>query len=260
MAEIKVLERPPLSAWQVESLRMTVFLSPTVQVPATPTWWKDLVGEPAETQNALPRQKVWREEGPFERGKLAVAVQFSRRIDWLYLATDPPEGGQEEPPTLGSFPEVLTSFSRLMIRWFQSDASPSVQRLAFGSTLIQPVDNQQIGYQQIAAYLPHFSLNLEGASDFFFQINRPRTSTSGISDLRINRLSKWSVPIWAMTEIPATPEMGFRVRQRGALCRLELDINTAPDFPGDLPQERLSQIFEELASLGQEIAREGDIP
>lgn len=260
MAEIKALERMPLSAWQVEGLRMTVFLSPAAQVPAIQTWWENLVGEPPETQNTLPRQKVWREEGPFERGKLAVTVQLPRRIDWHYLATDDSGWGQQGLPTLGTFPEVITSFSQLMIRWFQSDACSSVQRLAFGSTLVQPVDNRQSGYQQIAAYLPHFSLNLEGASDFFLQINRPRPSTSGIPNLRVNRLSKWSVSMWTITEIPATPEMELRVRQGGALCRLELDINTAPDFPGDLPRERLSQIFEELVSLGQEIAREGDIP
>ena len=49
MAEIKALDRLPLSAWQAEGLRMTVFLSPAAQVLATPTWWSDLVGEPAET-------------------------------------------------------------------------------------------------------------------------------------------------------------------------------------------------------------------
>ncbi len=259
MAESNIIDRLPLSAWQVESLRMTAFPSPAAQVATEPTWWGDLVGESSETQILHAKQKVRREEGPFERGRLVLTTQPSR-IDWLYIAVDDPEGGQEEPPTIGPFPEVLSSFSRLMFRWFELSACPLVQRLAFGAILLQPVDNQQEGYRQIAAYLSNRSLNLEGVTDFSYQINRPRNSTSGIAGLRINRLSKWAAPIWTMAELPVTPEAGLRVRQRGAVCRLELDINTTPDFPGDLPREYLPRIFEELVNLGQEIAREGDIP
>ena len=259
MAERQELERPLLSVWQAESLRLTAFLSPAAQVPPTPAWWKDLVGELPETQHTLPKQKVWTETGSFERGQLVLAVQSSQRVDWYYLVANDLEGGQEEPPNLGPFPEALSSFSGLMVRWLQSGSCPLVQRLAFGSTLVQSVETQHRGHQLIAAYL-HSALSLEGASDFFYQINRPRLSTSGVSNLRINRLSKWSIPKWIMTQTPAIPEADFRVRQQGTLCRLELDINTAPDFPGDLPNERLSQLFEELVSLGQEIAREGDIP
>ena len=149
-----------------------------------------------------------------------------------------------------------------MTRWFNSSGCPPIQRLAFGAVLLQPVDNQQKGYRQLAAYLPSLQLALEGATDFFYQINRARPSHSGVPNLKINRLSKWSVYSWAMAEaeVSLAPETRFRVRQKGAACRLELDINTHPDFLGDLPQEQLSHIFEELLSLGQEIAREGDIP
>jgi hypothetical protein len=43
-------------------------------------------------------------------------------------------------------------------------------------------------------------------------------------------------------------------------CRIELDINTVPDFPGELDREILQPIFGDLVDLGQEIVREGDIP
>jgi hypothetical protein len=43
-------------------------------------------------------------------------------------------------------------------------------------------------------------------------------------------------------------------------CRLELDLNTPADLKGVLPREHLPAIFEELASLGEEIAEKGDVP
>ena len=259
MAESNVIDRLPLSSWQVESLRMTAFPSPAAQVAAEPTWWTDLVGESSEKQIVQPKQKVRREEGSYEGGKLILTTQ-PVRIDWVYVAVDELEGGQGEPPTIGAFPDVLSVFSQLMLHWLERGACPPVHRLAFGAVLLQLIEDQQVGYRQMTAYLPSLSLNLEGASDFAYQINRPRSSTSGIVGLRINRLSKWAAPIWTMAEIPVTPEAGLLVRQRGAVCRLELDINTTPDFPGELPREYLPRIFEELVNLGQEIAREGDIP
>jgi len=259
MSETKIPNRPPLLVWQVESLRMTAFPSPAAQVATEPTWWTDLLGEPAEKQVVQPKQKARREEGAYEGGKLILTTQPAR-IDWVYVAVDDPEGGQGEPPTIGAFPATVDLFSRLMLRWFERGACPSVHRLAFGAVLSQLIGDQQTGYQRMTSYFPNLSLNLEGASDFAYQINRPRSSTSGVVGLRINRLSKWAVPIWTMVEFPVTPEAGLQVRQGGAACRLELDINTAPDFPGDLPHEYLSRIFKELVNLGQEIAEKGDIP
>jgi hypothetical protein len=41
---------------------------------------------------------------------------------------------------------------------------------------------------------------------------------------------------------------------------LELDINTSPNFEGELEHEKLGDLFDELLSLGKEIAAVGDIP
>lgn len=259
MPETKIPNRPPLSVWQVESLRMTVFPSPAAQIEPEPSWWTDLVGEPPETQVMQRKQGIRREEGPFASGRLILTIQPSR-IDWLYRAMDDAESDREGPSTVGPLPESLNTFSQLMSRWFESGECPSAQRLAFGAILLQPVDDRQTGYQRLAAYLPDLQLSLEGATDFFYQINRARNSCSGIPGLKINRLSKWAAFSWTITEIPPVPEGRLQVRQKGTGCRVELDINTHPDFSGDLPQDQLPRIFEELVTLGQEIAREGDIP
>lgn len=251
--------RLSLTAWQVETLRLTAFPSPAAQV-TEPTWWTDLVGEPPETRILHPRKGGWQEKGPFKGGKLVLRVQ-PNRIDWLFTPVNDQEQEVESFPTIGSFPESLDVFLPLMVRWFDLETCPPVQRLAFGAVLLQPVEDRQAGYRQISPYLPSVQLDPEGSSDFSYRINRPRDSSSGIIGLRINRLSRWSVATWRAAEFSVGPALvGYFPGEEHYACRLELDINTVPDFQGELHREQLPQIFEELVDVGKEIATEGDIP
>jgi len=250
---------PSLTAWQVETLRLTAFPGPAVQV-AEPTWWIDLVREPPETKISRPRMGGFQEEGPFKGGKLLLRVQPSR-IDWLFTTVEDQEREIESFPTIGPFPESLDTFLPLMCRWFEFETCPSVQRLAFGAILLQPVKNKQAGYRQISPYLPSVQLDPEGSSDFSYRINRPRDTSSGITGLKINRLSNWSVATWRRAELSVGQTwMGYFQAQEHYACRLELDINTAPYFQGELHREQLPLIFQELVDLGKKIATEGDIP
>jgi hypothetical protein len=55
------------------------------------------------------------------------------------------------------------------------------------------------------------------------------------------------------------PGMPFQWPDR-CYSALELDINTAPERTGALPAGSLPRLFQELASLGVDIAEHGDIP
>lgn len=258
MSQQNVAARLSLEAWQAEILRLTAFPSPAAQL-GEPAWWKDLVGEPPETKISQPRAGGRQEEGQFEGRKLVLRVEPTR-VDWLFTPIDDQAQGVKGIPTTGAFPESLRIFLQLILRWFKLETCPPVQRLAFGATVLLPVENLQAGYRQISVYLP-FQLDPEGSSDFSYQINRSRDSVSGIRGLRINRLSKWAVVRVTMGELALGPAVvGYSARQIHHACRLELDINTAPDFQGELSREQLPQIFQELVNLGQEIIREGDIP
>lgn len=259
MAQQSVAGRPPLTAWQAEILRLTAFPGPSARI-VEPTWWADLAGEPPEAKSSRPRKGVQQEEGVFEGRKLVLVVEPTR-IDWLFTPFDPQEREFDVVPTIGSFPESLDAFSQLMLRWFELGTCPSVQRLAFGAILLQPVEDRQTGYQQISAYLSSVRLDPEGSSDFSYQINRPRDSTSGIPGLRINRLSKWSVAAWKTGQFSVRPTaVQHFLGQAYFACRLEMDINTVPDFQDELSREQLPQVFQGLVDLGREIVKEGDIP
>lgn len=258
MPQQSTVNRPALEAWQAQILRLTAFPSPAAQV-TEPSWWTDLVGQPPETRTLQPKRGGQHEEGRFEGRKLVLRVEPTR-IDWLFTPIDDGEEG-EIFSTIGTFPESLTAFLRLMFHWFEIETCPLVQRLAFGAILLQPVEDRQAGYRLVSTYLPSVQLDAEGSSDFLYQINRPRNSDSGITALRVNRLSKWSVAARRRAEFSLGPGgVGYFPGQEHFACCLELDINTVADFQGELHREQLPRIFEELVELGKEIAAEGDIP
>jgi hypothetical protein len=157
-----------LEGWQAESFRLTAFPSPA----AAPTtdWWVELLREPPEQKTSRLKGVVRREEGDFKEGRLVLEVQ-SMRVDWHYALSQQAHLEAEGFGTLGPFPAALEPFQDLMLRWLE--IAPPLQRLAFGVALILPTEDLAASYQQLAAYLP-FRVDTEGASDFLYQINRPR--------------------------------------------------------------------------------------
>ncbi|MGB0383433.1 MAG: hypothetical protein ACPGWR_01295 [Ardenticatenaceae bacterium] len=228
--------------WQTELLRLTLFLSPAAQV-VDPSWWHDLVGQSPETIISHPREGGRHESGLWGDANLALLLQPTR-IDWLLTASD--DDNSKVSVTGGTFKEKLRAFRKLMCRWFEFSTCPAAQRLAFGAVLLSAVESQQDGLRQLSNLLP-VELDGNGSKDFSYQINRPRPSHSKIPGLSINRLSKWAV----VSRAGGSQDLA---------CRLELDINTAPDFQGELPRASFAQLFGEFTELGQEIAEKGDIP
>ena len=254
MIEPTAANRPELEAWIANSLRMTAILSPAAQLPKH-SLWEELFGQPPENITSQPRTGVQQEDGLFEGGRLRVIVQPAR-IDWM-LTVDDNQLTNSPIPSIGQFVDLLNLFADKMTRWLE--ISPPLQRLAFGSILLLPMDKESSARQQLFAYLPLNPQNFENAQEFQYQINRPRSSTSGISNLQINRLSKWWAITWKTINIPPSISKYSEYPDSFACC-IELDISTSLDYHEDLPTEKLPQIFRELVDLGKEIVKEGDIP
>lgn len=248
-----------IGAWQAESLRLTAFPTPAAEF-AEPSWWKNLVGEPPEKRLSTPRTSSLQEQGPFAGGTLVLTVN-PLRIDWALRPTQ--EETQSEPQaflTISSFTESLARFSALIGRWFDEQMCPPLKRLALGAVLVLPVASLRQGYEQLSEYLPAVKLSIDGSSDFFYQINRPRVSKSGVHNLNINRLSRWSVFTWQAALLGIIPgAVETKISRPDFACRLELDINTAADFVGTLPDEQRGKILEELGLFALEIVQKGDI-
>ena len=159
-------------------------------------------------------------------------------------------------PAIGMLTESVDLFLKSMLKWLET--APPIQRLAFGAVLIKPVNSSKEGYEQVSSYLP-FDLD-EHSSDFLYQINRPRKSACVETfDLSINRLSKWSVSLLASFAFDPSKQEQYITRPPRFSIRLELDVNTTPDFSEEVSSENLPHVFRELVELGKEIASEGDI-
>jgi hypothetical protein len=241
--------KPDATLWHAEVLRVTGFPSPSASIKSQ-NWWSEVAKGLPDSRQEQPKRGVVREEGDFEDVRLILETQPTR-IDW-YLVKPP----DAEVPTFDF--TTASRFDDAIRRWLH--VAPPLIRLAFGAVLIFPVISREEGYLKLSKFLPGIKLDPEGSSDFSYQINRPRKISLGENlDIKINRLSKWSV---AMKEIRHfTPSLEqFVAASREHLCRLELDISTPQDFKGNLPQLDLDQILVTLIELGREIAREGDIP
>lgn len=242
-----------LATWQAESLRVTCFPSSVTDINSK-NWWLDVIGEQPENTIIRAKDGFRQEEGHVNGQKVILGIQ-PIRTDWLMVPND--EGGET---SIGSFQAGLNSFITIMSSWLK--ISPPLRRLAFGTVLVFPIDSRQLGYELLGNYLPNVKLDPVGSSDFLYQINRPRSSQTAISDLLINRLSKWSVLRRGLVGFelsPTTPMASVVPSSETLACRVELDINTSADYKGDLPSDKLLEIFNELIDLTKEIALEGDI-
>jgi len=249
--------RLPIAAWEAESLRLTAF-----PIPAAPVedvgWWESLMGEPPEVEVVRRREGGKRMEGAFEHGRLVIQTSPSR-IDLLTILS-PEQEATSGFLKIGKFEQILGRFDEVMNRWLTLDSCPDIQRIAFGAVLLSPVDSKVSGYRQLAAYLPSVTIDPEHSTDLFYQINHPRESATGIPDLKINRLSKWSVAQLSTVGLVVEPtRISYHdVPQSYLACRLELDINTAAERREPLPRETVSNVWQELLNLGREIVIDGE--
>lgn len=252
--------RLPMEAWETESLRLTAF-----PVPASPVedvgWWQSLVGQPPEAEVTHPREGGRRAEGAFETGRLILETSPTR-IDLRLMPSMEQEGTAVGFLTIGKFTEILTPFAQIMNRWLNLDSCPEIRRIAFGAVLLSAVDSRASGYRQLAAYLPSVDIDPDHSSDFLYQINRARESATGVANLTINRLTKWSAATISRGGLVLEPKqiLYHEMPQQYFACRLELDINTAAELGEPLPRDTVPSILSELIDLGKEIVTEGDIP
>jgi hypothetical protein len=186
-------------------------------------------------------------------------------VDWVLR---PETSEQEEVPavlTTGSLRESLGALLPLVQKWFGLDSCPVAKRLALGAVLLRPVDSRQEGYERLGPYLKDaVKLDPNGSSDFRYTINRWRSSKV-VPDLRMNRLTTWFVWVWRPVKLTVRVRPDAEVsREQEAgeqqmACRLDLDVNTAPEFEGVFDPPRQGELLQELCELTEEIAAKGDV-
>jgi len=253
------MAKPSLGEWEVEGLRLSAFL--VEPIPAEVGFWQSLVGSPPEEVYTQPRQHTIRETGPLLNGRLQVDTSINR-IDWkLFQASDTPSG--ELPiPTVGSYGATGDEFRTLMQKWLAD--CPPLHRLGYGGLLLLPASSLPDACKKLDDLLPAVDVDPKNTLDFVYRINSRRRSRLDIEGLEINRLATWSAAQIIATHVDLTTsgQQAPKVTQlpdARCICRLELDINTAPEFDRKFEKDFLLKIFDELVDIGNEIATQGYI-
>ena len=181
------------------------------------------------------------------------------RIDWR-LSHDP-KNLSGELPIIGPYETLAERFRQVMLGWLS--LCPQISRLAYGAVLLMPAGEPSQACQILEPLLPGIKIDWDNSYDFLYRINRRRRSSSGVEGLEINRVATWSLATISgmrVDFVSGQPAPSIIQLPDSGICRLELDINTAPEFQRVLEKSVRSNLFAELVDFGNEIAREGDIP
>ena len=245
-------------AWNVESLRLTVFHQTT---PSPVGLWRTLMdADPINTERRPTEQKVI-ERGPAFQDTILLETQ-PQRLDWHQLPGAPPttvaEGDDLAVAVLSNPTQSWALLERALA--VTLDEVAIVPRIALGATLMQVFPDLQQAQARLAHYVPHLSLEVQsGASDLVYQVNRARRSAT-MHSVRINRLSTWTLTELVNVPLTFNPATGVRLadQQKRDVLQTVLDINNAP-MQSDISVKRFPALLTEFIDLAKEIANKGDV-
>lgn len=241
--------------WQVEILRITVFPVDIDSVSPSQLW-ETHIGD-SEPEIHIQPGKSNQRSASYGNGEIYL-VKTPSQVDWRYILPLNDDSDDNDLPVWGNLRNELTTFNEFSKDFLENSSIFPLNRLAFGAVLMKPTLDVLSTQRNIEKSLPH--INMENAAEFGYIINRRRASDS-ITELQINRLSRWHVATLernASTLDPAMDTVENRLEKLFA-ARLELDINTVPTEEIRLRSRKLHTLFEELLHLGLEIANKGDI-
>jgi hypothetical protein len=228
--------------------------------------WKNVGGSEPEHRETQPRVGTVREVGPIWGGGAALEFRASPgRADWLISPAIPADIQTATYPNLGEIGEAVGKFRELV---FAVAANAyDAPRYAVGLVALHLNPSKEASYNELSGLLQNASLRLEGASDFSYQINRPRVSRA-LNGLKINRLSRWSSSAFFGLQVQLSVPLGGEVpgsvtghaRELVHATRVDIDINCPADRAEPIPSAARLPLLEELAQLALELPQTGDVP
>ena len=245
--------------WEVGFLRATTFIPDlTSEGSVGNTWWEKVAADKPEDERISHQRGTKEQKGMLNGNNLAMISQPGR-VDLALGAADEESPEQSKLPSLGPMSvATLEPFMNIVKRWL--NVCPLASRLAFGAILGRLTADAQTGHEDLRRYLHCVRLDPQSSSDLFYQINRPKTSRVD-PGIRINRVSRWSVPQVGRVGVTIDPAVSKATTniQGWYICKLELDISTPP-LNDAISGDGAYEIFQELADHGQNIAKDGDLP
>jgi hypothetical protein len=245
--------------WLIYNLRFTFFTKEKIEGDKS-SWWVSVTGK--QPEKSISQPSLYRFQAMGEQKEANLLLQYEPgRVDWFFT---PPESKEnetiktsDEKMNLGNFFSKTKNYYDLIKKW--SNYELKFERMAFGAILHLPVKDQVDGYNKLQDFLPALKIDSKNSSDLFYQINRPLKTEIGGKEIKLNRISKWSVPLIQKVLFIAGPTT---IEHRGGssiFCQLELDVNTSPESSKVVGNTNFHKIFDKLIKESEKIAREGDV-
>jgi hypothetical protein len=221
--------------------------------------WESVMGAPPEQRQDQPRVPFFREFGSIDEGFASLELRISPgRVDWLLSPIVPMVEGQSEYfKYFKGYDEFLARFEQLLFAK-AFEAYKDAIRVAVGVIAVHPTASQQASYGELAELLPAVEVPRVGVTEFLFQVNRPRASTT-MANASLNRLSRWSCAAVAGFQVaPVAGVLQATTATPFYETRVELDLSTPADNRQPIGSDVNSKVTVELFKLASEILVDGD--
>lgn len=253
--------------WLCESLRLTALWSDMEDHSALLPWHVVTGVEPEKRVDQKRELKVV-ETGRIWDGSAFLEMRSSPgRVDWLLSSAASGEELINQFQALGPVKENVEKFDELLFSAVAENYS--ALRFAIGLVALSPRKDKAAAYDHLQELIGPIGNGLDGASDFTYQINRPRVSlTPGLENFQINRLSRWSAAssVGMRFAIPVVGDDGVVSGRQvvGAnapmyATRVEFDLNTPANNATPIPVEARVGVLREMTRFGIEILAKGDV-
>lgn len=244
--------------WLAESVRLTALWGQ--ESGADRLSWESVVGRSPDQQEAQPRLGLKRESGSLGDGSASLECRVSlSRVDWILVPVMSVETQMTTFPNVGTVDDAVDTLRTILFA--KAAETYEAPRFAFGLTATRHTDSAAESYRELQSLLKNLNLNLDGTSDFLYQINRPRPSVA-VPGMTINRVSRWMSSMVSGLRL-VVPSQGPVARMSDSpinVTRVELDMSTPVDRQTPLPPESRAPLLEELVRLAIEQLSTGDTP
>jgi hypothetical protein len=251
-----------MESWRCESLRLTAIWADGRDASALLTW-EEVVGSPPDQRENHPKLRSTREVGSINENSFNLDMRATPgRVDWFVTPIRPTSPNEEVSP-FRSLPVVSDALDAFAYMIFEKSVNAyDAVRFALGVAAVRPTASVRASYEDLARLLPDIKVPLEGASELFFQINRPRKSKLAAGH-ELNRLSRWMSVASGQVIFPQITLAYPPIQIRGDsifATRVELDISTGAERQMTIPQDERRLLLNEMLDFAKESLESGDRP
>ena len=205
--------------WKIESLRLTNFVDNQFDPQNLEKWLTSITGEkPLQINKSLSNFS-----GLSKLQASIVKLGWRQnRIDLIENSDDPATENN-----IGDFSNFSELCEKHILRYFQMEDCPVLDRLALGVVLYLPIESNEEGINIIISLLKSVS-GIENSEDFQFRINR-QVHLEIAGGIKVNRLLTWTIGLVQFLQINLQTGIAQNAPNSMSKMQLRLEIDLSTD-------------------------------